>query len=90
MLFTLVHEVTVTMAGQEHGKSFRRTYQLPCAPQNGLRISLGADASFEVEDLVYHADARTFSCRTTVEASSEHPLDDVLSYYGELGYEVAR
>ena len=88
MLFTLVHEVTVTMPGQEHGKAFRRTYQLPCAPQNGLRVSLGTGASFEIEDLVYHLDAGTFLCRTTIETSEDHPLDDVLSYYVELGYEV--
>ncbi len=38
--------------------------------------------------LVFHMDTGTFSCRTSIEAGADRPLDDVLSYYQELGYEV--
>jgi hypothetical protein len=53
--FTLIHAVTITMPGSGKATTFQRRYDLPCPPQNGLRISLGRDvASFVVEDLVFH------------------------------------
>ena len=54
----LVHAVTITPPG----KTFTRTFKLPFAPTNGLRISLGEEASFIVQDLVFHVDAANFSC----------------------------
>jgi len=83
---TLTH--AVTKHGQSKGTEFRRTYHLPFAPTNGLRISLGYTASFTVEDLVYHVDADNFSCRTQIECGPENPLDDILSYYEGIGYRV--
>ena len=50
MPFTLVHAVTIKTT------TFKRRYELPCPPQNGLRISLGEAVSFVVEDLVLHVD----------------------------------
>ena len=89
MPHVLVHAVTITKPGQAKGTTFQRRYELPCPPQNGLRISLGEAASFVVEDLVFHIDTQTFTCRTSIEANADRPLDDVLTYYREIGYEVA-
>ena len=89
VLFRRALTITVTKRGHAKGTEFRRSYRLPFAPANGLRISLGEEASFTIEDLVFHVDARTFSCRTAIECDDKHPLDDVLTYYGEIGYEVA-
>ncbi len=66
MPHTLVHAVTITRPGQANGTTFKRRYELPCPPTNGLRISLGEAASFMVEELVYHMDTGTFSCRTSI------------------------
>ena len=89
MPHTLNHAVTITKPGQAKGTTFKRRDELPCPPQSGLRISLGEEASFVVEDLVFHIDSRTFSCRTSIVANRDRPLDDVLTYYREIGYEVA-
>ena len=69
--------MTITKPGQAKGTTFRRRYAVSCPPQNGLRISLGEVASFVVEDLVFHMDTGTFSCRTSIEAGADRPLDDV-------------
>ena len=37
-----------------------------------------------VEDLVFHMDTGTFTCRTSIEANADRPLDDVLTYYREM------
>ncbi len=82
----LVHAVTIT---KPKATTFQRRYELPYQPQNGLRISLGEAASFLVEDLVFHIDTGAFTCRTSIEANADRPLDDVLTYYRDVGYEFA-
>ncbi len=89
MKASTIAEIFVDEPGQAKGTTFRRRYELPCPPQNGLRISLGEAASFVVEDLVFHVDTGTFTCRTSIEANADRPLDAVLTYYREIGYEVA-
>ena len=85
----LIHAVTVSKPGMAKATVFKRRYELPCPPTNGLRISLGEEASFVVEDLVFQIDTGTFTCRTSIEVEVDRPLDDVLTYYKEIGYEVA-
>ncbi len=87
--FTLIHSVTITKPGQAKATTLKRHSELPGPPQDGLRISLGEEASFVVEDLVFHVDDGTFTCRTSIEVAPDRPLDDVLTYYREIGYEVA-
>ena len=63
MDFTLTHEVSVAMPDRPT-KLFRRTFKLPFAPHNGLRISIATAASFEIEHLAYLLDAGTMTYRT--------------------------
>jgi hypothetical protein len=81
------HIVTILQQGQMHGIVFRKRFKLAYPPTNGLRVSLGERDSFVVEDLIFHLDTETFSCRTSIEVGDD-PFDDVLSYYSETGYRV--
>jgi hypothetical protein len=56
----------------------------------GRGTPLVLSKSSPIEDLVFHVDTGTFTCRTAIETAADRPLDDVLTYYREIGYKVAR